>query len=154
MIPFQSSSQSTSVGEIRRGEVVATRAADSTTVIIHANASDGLLFLEDLLDYELIVDSVIPNYIKRVDGLESKLSISLDKIRELSLQNTTKDKIILNNEEIFQNLKKLYKFKDLTIEELEKQRRLDKLKNTLGGFGVGIGGVGLGIGIGFLLFAL
>jgi len=154
MIPFQSNSQSTSVGEIRRGEVIATKAADSTTIIIHANASDGLLFLEDLLDYEIIQDSVIPNYVKQVGGLEAQLSISLDKINELIAQNKTKDTIILNQNEMLDNIKQMYNFKDMTVDGLKKQIKTTKIKNIFGGLGVGLGGVGIGIGIGFLIFAL
>lgn len=152
MIPLLANSQNTYNGEIKRGEVVATKSADSTTIILHANVEDGLLLLEDLLDYEIIRDSVIPNYARKTNELKTQLSISLEKIQELMLQNKNLTQTNKNNEEIIANVKEMYNFKDLTIDEMKNKRKTDNIIKTFGGIGAGVGGVGLGIMIGFFIF--
>jgi hypothetical protein len=88
------------------------------------------LILSDLLEYE-ITDSLLNVYVER-DSLNSEKIILKDSIIEkLELQNKNKDEIIKNLNDIITNKIKEIDYKDLTIEEqqkeINKQRNLKRL---------------------------
>jgi len=92
--------------------------------------SDVKLILSDLLEYE-ITDSLLNVYVER-DSLNSEKIILKDSIIEkLELQNKNKDEIIKNLNDIITNKIKEIDYKDLTIEEqqkeINKQRNLKRL---------------------------
>jgi hypothetical protein len=92
--------------------------------------SDAKLILSDLLEYE-ITDSLLNVYVER-DSLNSEKIILKDSIIEkLELQNKNKDEIIKNLNDIITNKIKEIDYKDLTIEEqqkeINKQRNLKRL---------------------------
>ena len=82
MIPLLSSSQSIYKGVVGDKEIVATK--DSTgEVYLHMHIETAKLLLVDVLDYEYIVDTVIPTY-KKADLLNNqKITLQLSKIQEL-----------------------------------------------------------------------
>tara|TARA_R110000868_G_scaffold145027_1_gene364852 strand:- start:2132 stop:2488 length:357 start_codon:yes stop_codon:yes gene_type:complete len=115
------------------------------------HVEDARLILTDLLDYELIVDSILPEYENR-DSLQTKaITLNLSKIMELQLQSSNCDKQLDNLNAIIDNVKEIGGFKDLTIENVEKRVKQEKIKKGLALGGGTVGGVGLGIIIGFFL---
>ena len=102
---------------------------DGDTLVI-MSLSDAKLILSDLLEYE-ITDSLLNVYVER-DSLNSEKIILKDSIIEkLELQNKNKDEIIKNLNDIITNKIKEIDYKDLTIEEqqkeINKQRNLKRL---------------------------
>ena len=102
---------------------------DGDTLVI-MSLSDVKLILSDLLEYE-ITDSLLNVYVER-DSLNSEKIILKDSIIEkLELQNKNKDEIIKNLNDIITNKIKEIDYKDLTIEEqqkeINKQRNLKRL---------------------------
>lgn len=143
MIPLLSSSQNIYREEIKGREIIATE--DSTgEVYLHMHIETAKLLLVDILDYEFIVDSIIPNY-KLRDSLNSDLiTLQVSKIEELQTQS---DNHKQQNEQLWaviNNLKKISGFKDLTIDNAESKINLERIKKTLGFVGAGIGGVAVG----------
>ena len=146
MTPLLVNSQSIYKGEIKRGEILGTK--DSIgNIYIHMHIEDAKIFLTDLLDYELIVDSILPAYEEKDSLQTSAITLNMQKITELQKQSL-KLKGILNN------LEEIGTFKDLTIENVEKQVKKEKLKKTLGFIGSGLGGIGIGIVVGVTVFYL
>lgn len=148
MIPLLSSSQSIYRGVVGDKEIVATK--DSTgEVYLHMHIETAKLLLVDVLDYEYIVDTVIPMY-KKADGLNNQtITLQLSKIEELQLQSDNCEAQKKELEGILGNLKKIGAFKDLTIENVEKQVKLERLKKGLGFAGAAIGGIGVGFTVGY-----
>ena len=148
MIPFLSSSQTIYRGVVGDKEIVATK--DSTgEVYLHMHINTAKLFLVDLLDYEYIIDTIIPKY-EIADSLNNQIiTLQLSKIEELQSQS---DNCEIQKEElnkILVNLRKIGSFKDLTIENAENQVHKEKIKKGLGFTGAGLGGIGLGFTIGY-----
>ena len=117
-------SQTTSNGTI---ESVVNKDGDTLVIM---SLSDAKLILSDLLEYE-ITDSLLNVYVER-DSLNSEKIILKDSIIEkLELQNKNKDEIIKNLNDIITNKIKEIDYKDLTIEEqqkeINKQRNLKRL---------------------------
>jgi hypothetical protein len=117
-------SQTTSNGTI---ESVVNKDGDTLVIM---SLSDVKLILSDLLEYE-ITDSLLNVYVER-DSLNSEKIILKDSIIEkLELQNKNKDEIIKNLNDIITNKIKEIDYKDLTIEEqqkeINKQRNLKRL---------------------------
>ena len=117
-------SQTTSKGTI---ESVVNKDGDTLVIM---SLSDAKLILSDLLEYE-ITDSLLNVYVER-DSLNSEKIILKDSIiQKLNLQNKNKDEIIKNLNDIITNKIKEIDYKDLTIEEqqkeINKQRNLKRL---------------------------
>ena len=117
-------SQTTSNGTI---ESVVNKDGDTLVIM---SLSDVKLILSDLLEYE-ITDSLLNVYVER-DSLNSEKIILKDSIIEkLELQNKNKDEIIKNLNDNITNKIKEIDYKDLTIEEqqkeINKQRNLKRL---------------------------
>jgi hypothetical protein len=143
MIPLLSSSQTIYREEIKGREIIATEDS-SGEVYLHMHIETAKILLVDILDYEFIVDSIIPNY-KLRDSLNSNLiTLQVSKIEELQSQS---DNHKQQNEQLWvviDNLKKISGFKDLTIDNAESKINLERIKKTLGFVGAGIGGVAVG----------
>lgn len=163
-MPLLGSSQGISRGELRntkgnpitytdsipRGTLIGTT-DKAGNLYLHMHVEDARLILTDLLDYELIVDSILPEYENR-DSLQTKaITLNLSKIMELQLQSSNCDKQLDNLNAIIDNVKEIGGFKDLTIENVEKRVKQEKIKKGLALGGGTVGGVGLGIIIGFFL---
>jgi len=148
MIPLLSSSQSIYKGVVGDKEIVATK--DSIgEVYLHMHIETAKLLLVDVLDYEYIVDTVIPMY-KKADLLNNqKITLQVSKIQELQLQSNNCEKQVKELNNILDNLKKIGAFKDLTIENVERQVKIERLKKGLGFTGAAIGGIGVGFTIGY-----
>ena len=118
---------------------------------IHMHIEDAKIFLTDLLDYELIIDSVLPEY-EREAGLHSHaIFLNIGKIKRLQSKHSASEQQIKNLEDYIDNLQEIGGFKDMTIEEAEKAVKKEKVKKGLALGGGTLGGVGLGIIIGFFL---
>jgi len=153
MTPLLVNSQSIYNGEIKRGEILGTK--DSIgNIYIHMHIEDAKIFLTDLLDYELIVDSILPEYEKRDSLQTSAITLNIHKITELQKQSELCEEQNLKLKRILNNLEEIGTFKDLTIENVEKQVKKEKLKKTLGFIGSGLGGIGIGIVVGVTVFYL
>jgi len=112
---------------------------------------DARLLLTDLLDYELIVDSIMPEYESRDSTQRQAITLNLSKIAELQLQSKNHKEQKEKLEGLIDNIREIGGFKDLTIENAEKVIKQEKIKKGLAlGGGIG-GGIGLGILIGFLM---
>jgi len=163
-MPLLANSQSISKGEFRettenpitytdsipRGTVIGTTDT-AGNLYLHMHVEDAKLILTDLLDYELIVDSILPEY-ERNDSLHTKaIVLNIAKIKELQLQSDNQVEQLKNLNSIIDNVKEIDGFKDLTIENAKDVIKKEKIKKGLAlGGGIG-GGVGLGIIIGFFL---
>lgn len=147
---YRTSSASTYMRDIPRGTIIGT--ADSAgNMYLHMHIEDAKIFLTDLLDYELIVDSILPGYTKRASLQTSAITLNIKKIKELQKQSELCDEQNLRLQGILNNLEEIGTFKDLTIENVEKQVRREKLKKTFGFIGAGLGGLAAGIIVGFTL---
>jgi len=135
---------------IPRGTIVATADVDGN-MYIHMHIEDAKIFLTDLLDYEILVDSVLPEYEREADLHNHAIFLNIGKIKKLQSKNNASDKQIENLEKFISNLQEIGGFKDMTIEEAEKAVKKEKIKKGLGIGGGTLGGVGLGIIMGFFL---
>jgi len=108
--------------DIPRGTIIGT--ADSAgNMYLHMHIEDAKIFLTDLLDCELIVDSILPGYTKRASLQTSAITLNIKKIKELQKQSELCDEQNLRLQGILNNLEEIGTFKDLTIENVEKQVR-------------------------------
>jgi len=112
---------------------------------------DARLILTDLLDYELIVDSIMPAYESRDSIQQKAITINLSKIAELQFQSENCEEQKLKLEGLIANIREIGGFKDLTIENAKDVIKKEKIKKGLAFGGGTLGGVGLGILIGFFL---
>lgn len=135
---------------IPRGTIIGTVDAEGE-MYIHMHVEDAKIFLTDLLDYELLVDSVLPEYEREADLHSHAIWLNIGKIKRLQSKNNASDKQIANLEKFIVNLQEIGGFKDMTIEEAEKAVKKEKIKKGLALGGGTLGGVGLGIIIGFFL---
>jgi len=163
MMPLLVSSQSISNGELRetnnphtyadsipRGTLIGT-VNNLGELILHLHVEDARLLLTDLVDYELIVDSIMPEYESRDSIQRTAITINLSKIGELQLQSENYQEQKLKLEALIGNIREIGGFKDLTIDNAETLIKKEKIKKGLA-LGGGIsGGVGLGILIGVFL---
>lgn len=163
MMPLLASSQGISNGELRetsnphtyadsipRGTLIGT-VNNLGELILHLHVEDARLLLTDLLDYELIVDSIMPEYENR-DSIQKKaISINLSKIAELQSQSENYKEQKRKLEGLIANIREIGGFKDLTIDNAEKVIKKEKIKKGLAFGGGTLGGVGLGIIIGYFL---
>ena len=162
-MPLLGSTQSISNGELRetsnpttytdsipRGTLIGT-VNSIGELILHLHVEDARVLLTDLLDYELIVDSIMPEYENRDSIQKTAITINLSKIGELQLQsdNCIEQKRLL--EGLIENIREIGGFKDLTIDNAKDVIKKEKLKKGLAFGGGTLGGVGLGILIGFFL---
>jgi len=143
MIPLLSSSQNIYREEIKGREVIAT-VDSSGEVFLHMNIETAKILLVDILDYEFIVDSVIPNY-KLRDSLNNNLiTLQVSKIEELQTQSDNYKEQNVQLWAVIDNLKKIGGFKDLTIENAESKIKIERIKKTLGFICAGVGGIAVG----------
>lgn len=135
---------------IPRGTLIGTTDALGN-LYLHMHVEDAKLILTDLLDYELIVDSILPEY-ERKDSLHNRvITLNLTKIAELQLQSDNQKEQLKNLNAIIDNVKEINGFKDLTVENAKKAVKTEKIKKGLALGGGTLGGVGLGIILGFFL---
>lgn len=163
MMPLLVSSQSISNGELRetsnphtyadsipRGTLIGT-VNNLGELILHLHVEDARLLLTDLLDYELIVDSIMPEYEHRDSTQKKAITLNLAKIAELQLQSKNCKEQKEKLEGLIANIREIGGFKDLTIDNAKDVIKKEKIKKGLA-FGGGItGGIGLGILIGVLI---
>lgn len=167
MIPLLSNSQSISNEEkikgdyrtehtltymdsIPRGTMIGT--ADSAgNMYIHMHIEDAKIFLTDLLDYELLVDSVLPEYEREAALHSQAIFINIEKIKRLQSKNNASEQQVKNLEKTIENLREIGGFKDMSIEEAKKKVKKEQIKKGLGIGGGALGGVAVGVIIGFFL---
>jgi hypothetical protein len=115
------------------------------------HVEDAVLLLDDILDYELIVDSILPSY-ERNDSIHKELiKLDLSKIRQLQITNDAQVSQISNLESIIKNVNEIKTFKDVTIDNAKSLVRKERIKKGLGIMAAGVGGIGVGFTIGYIL---
>ena len=137
-------------GTIERGTIIGTVNKDGD-ILIHMHIDDARILLTDVLDYEYVMDTVLPELKSREAVYDSIIAISVEKVVELQFQSDNCEKQNKNLNGILDNIRQIGSFKDLTIDNAEKAVASEKLKKGLAFGGGTLGGVGLGILIGFFL---
>jgi len=135
---------------IPRGTIIATSDANGD-MYLHMHIEDAKIFLTDLLDYELIVDSVLPQYVREAALHNHAIFLNIGKIKKLQSKNNASEGQIKNLEDRLDNLEEITGYKDMTIEEAKKAIKKEKLKKGLGIGGGALGGLLLGVIIGVLM---
>jgi hypothetical protein len=135
---------------IPRGTMVGT-VDSSGNLYIHMHVEDAKIFLHDLLDYELLVDSVIPQYEKEAALHNDAIFLNVGIIEELQRKHAASEQQITKLTKMLANLREIGGFKDMTIEQAEKAVKKEKIKKGFGIAGAGLGGVGIGIILGGFL---
>lgn len=119
--------------------------------ILYMDIKSAKVIASDLIDYNLLRDSIIPEYEREVTLYSQTTLLNIGKIKKLESKNMASEQQINNLKDYINNLQEIGGFKDMTIEEAEKAIKKEKIKKGLGIGGGALGGVGVGIIIGFFL---
>lgn len=143
-------SQTIWTGTVERGEPIVTiDSAGNRT--LHVHIDDAILIAEGLMSYELIIDSLIPEYKQSIADRDTKISMTEEKLRKLGQMSDNCDEYSRNLDKIFDNMRKIDGLKDLTIENSEKTIKRQRILQPIKIVGAGVGGVLLGVGVAVVL---
>lgn len=106
--------------------------------------------LTDVIDYEIIIDSILPIYEQKIKQNERIILINTEKIAEYQKLSVYYEKQVSNFNRLLENSIKISEIKDDIIKENEKRIKKDRITKTLGFIGLSIGGAVVGFGIGYI----